>query len=180
VDTPKNVRVQFLSEDEFEAIIVGHDGYLSTHGLTHIRRIDLSHNGRSLAGEDTLAAIERSDEQIFEKALDRSNLQGISFQIRFHLHPDVDAALDMGGTAISMALKSGEIWVFRHDGTAKLSLEPSIYMEKGRISPRATKQMVLSGVAVEYATRIRWTLAKAQETPNAVRDLLRDEGTEPT
>lgn len=180
VDTPKDVRVQFLSEDEFEAIIVGHDGYLSTHGLTHIRRIDLSHNGRSLAGEDTLAAIERPDEQIFEKALDRSNLQGISFQIRFHLHPDVDAALDMGGTAISMALKSGEIWVFRHDGTAKLSLEPSIYMEKGRISPRATKQMVLSGVAVEYATRIRWTLAKAQETPNAVRDLQRDEGTEPT
>ena len=177
IDTPKDVRVQFLKEDDFEGIIAGYDGYISTHGLTHIRRIDLSHSGRSLAGEDTLAAIEKSDEKQFEKALDRSKLQGIAYQIRFHLHPDVDAELDMGGTAVSMALKSGEIWVFRHDGTARLSVDASVYLEKGRIKPRATKQVVLSGVTVEYATRIRWTLAKAQETPNAVRDLEREDST---
>ncbi len=79
-----------------------------------------------------------------------------------------------------MALKSGEIWVFRHDGKAKLSLEPSVYMEKGRLKPRATKQVVLTGVAVEYATRICWTLAKAQDTPNSVRDLGRDDSAELT
>ncbi len=180
VDTPKDVRVQFLSEDEFAGIIVGHDGYLPTHGVTHIRRLDLSHNGRSLAGEDTLAAIEPADEKLFEKALDRTKLQGVAYQIRFHLHPDVDAELDLGGTAISMALKSGEIWVFRHDGRARLLLEPSVYLEKGRLKPRATKQVVLTAVTVEYATRIRWTLAKAQETPNAVRDLERDDSTELT
>ncbi|MGB5558877.1 MAG: heparinase II/III family protein [Paracoccaceae bacterium] len=179
-DTPSEVRVQFLTEDDFQGIIVGHDGYLPTHGLTHIRRIDLSHNGRSLAGEDTLAAIEKADEKLFERALDRTKLQGIAYQIRFHLHPDVDALLDMGGNAVSMALKSGEIWVFRHDGATRLSLEPSVYLEKGRLKPRATKQVVLSGVTVEYATRIRWTLAKAQETPDAVRDLERDNGAELT
>lgn len=172
--------MQFLTEDDFSGLIAGHDGYLSSHGLTHIRRLDLSHNGRSLAGEDTLAAIETQDEKAFDKALDRVKLQGIAFKIRFHLHPDVDTTLDMGGTAISMALKSGEVWVFRHDGNAGLSLEPSVYLEKGRLKPRATKQVVLSGVIVEYATRIRWTLAKAQETPNAVRDLERDDGADLT
>ena len=59
------------------------------------------------------------------------------FAIRFHLHPDVDATLDMGGTAVSMALRSGEIWVFRHDGAAELALEASVYLEKGRLKPRA-------------------------------------------
>ena len=47
--------------------------------------------------------------------------------------------------------------------------------EKGRLRPRATKQVVLSGRAMQYATRVRWSLAKAQETAIAVRDLVRDE-----
>ncbi len=51
----------------------------------------------------------------------------------------------MGGTAVSLALKSGEIWVFRHDGAAGLSLQPSVYLERGRLKPRAAKQIVLSG-----------------------------------
>jgi hypothetical protein len=87
----------------------------------------------------------------------------------------VDATIDMGGSAISLALKSGELWVFRHDGSLKMTLEPSVYLEKGRLKPRATKQIVLSGRAMDYATRIRWSLAKAQETPISIRDLNREE-----
>jgi hypothetical protein len=70
-----------------------------------------------------------------------------------------------------MALKSGEEWIFRHDGTAQLSLAPSVYLERGRLNPRATKQIVLSASAMDYGTRIGWTLAKAQDTPSHVRDL---------
>ena len=81
----------------------------------------------------------------------------------------------MGGAAVSMALKSGEVWVFRHDGTAELSLVPSVYLEKGRLRPRATKQVVLSWRAMDYATRIRWSLAKAHDMPISIRDLHRDE-----
>jgi len=180
VDIPHDVRVQFLNEDDSHGLVVGHDGYRHTHGLTHIRRLDLSKDGRALAAEDTLAAIEVEDEKLFDRVMDRSNLQGVGYSIRFHLHPDVLAELDMGGSAVSMVLKSGEIWVFRHDGAATLQLAPSVYLEKGRLKPRATKQVVLSGFAVEYATRIRWTLAKAHETPNAVRDLERDEALPPT
>ena len=99
----------------------------------------------------------------------------MSFALRFHLHPDVDAAIDLGGTAVSMALKSGEIWVFRHDGRTKLSLEPSVHLEKGRLQPRPALQIVLSGLAGADETRIGWTLAKAQDTPLAIRDLDRDE-----
>lgn len=174
-DAPEDVRVQYISEKGAEGAIVGHDGYRGSHGLTHIRKVELADTGRGVAGEDTLAAIETIDQGIFERVLDTSGLTGVGFKARFHLHPDVDAGLDMGGTAVSMALKSGEIWVFRHDGKAELSLEPSVYLEKGRLKVRATKQIVLSARAVDYATRIRWTLAKAHETPNAVRDLVQEE-----
>ncbi|HHS89381.1 MAG TPA: heparinase, partial [Rhodobacteraceae bacterium] len=172
---PKDVRVQFLVESGVYGLVAGHDGYLSSYGLTHIRRVEITPNGRSISGEDTLAAIEPADQKAFDAMMDRLNLQGVRFKVHFHLHPDVDAELDMGGAAVSMALKSGEIWVFRHDGTARLSLEPSVYLEKGRLKPRATKQVVLSATALEYATRIRWSLSKAQFTPDAVRDLNRDD-----
>jgi len=174
-DGPRDVRVQFLVDTGTHGLVAGHDGYLKSHGLTHIRQIEVTPNGRAITGEDTLAAIETADEKTFDRMLDRSALQGIGFKIHFHLHPDVDAELDMGGAAVSMALKSGEIWVFRHDGTTKLSIEPSVYLEKGRLKPRATKQVVLSAAALEYATRIRWSLSKAQFTPDAVRDLNRDD-----
>ena len=155
--------------------VAAHDGYLSTHGLTHIRQIDLSADGRGIAGEDTLATITRANEHQFDKVMDKRKLQGILFHVRFHLHPDVDVELDMGGAAVSMALKSGEIWVFRHDGKAKLSIDRSVYLEKGRLKPRASKQVVLSAAAMDYATRVRWTLAKAQDTPTTLRDLERDD-----
>ena len=77
----------------------------------------------------------------------------------------------MGGAAVSIALRSGELWVLRHDGQARLSLEPSVYLEKGRLLPRATKQILLTAHLQESEARIGWTLAKAQDTPLAIRDL---------
>ena len=127
-----------------------------------------------LAGLERLAATDKAKRQ-FDKALDASGLSGIPFDIRFHLHPDVDTAVDLGGAAVSMALKSGEIWVFRYSGMAELSLEPSVYLEKNRLKPRATKQVVLSVRAIEYATHVGWSLAKAQDTPASIRDLERDD-----
>lgn len=175
VDAPDDVRLEIRSTDADLGFVAGHNGYVATHGLTHVRQIDLSSDGRGIAGEDTLATITRADEAQFDRMMDKRKLQGIPFHIRFHLHPDVDVELDMGGSAVSMALKSGEIWVFRHDGRAKLSVERSVYLEKGRLKPRASKQVVLSAAAMDYATRVRWTLAKAQDTPTTLRDLERDD-----
>lgn len=175
IDGPTQVPVEHsevMGSSRFQG---GHDGFVRVYGLTHARTLDLGHDGRSLTGEDMLLAMDDGAKRRFDKAMDASVLSGVGFDIRLHLHPEVDAAVDLGGTAVSMALKSGEIWVFRHDGKYKLSLEPSVYLEKTRLKPRATKQIVLSGRAMEYATRIRWTLSKAQDTAIAIRDLNRDE-----
>ncbi|MFC2966640.1 heparinase II/III family protein [Acidimangrovimonas pyrenivorans] len=160
---------------EGTSLLVGHSGYAKTHGLTHMRRLELTPGGRALIGEDTLGAMSTEERRRFDRVMTQTKMQGVRFALRFHLHPDVDAAIDLGGTAVSLALKSGEIWVFRHDGHAQLSLDPSVYLEKGRLKPRATKQIVLSSTVMEYASQIGWTLAKAQDTPLAIRDTERDE-----
>lgn len=174
-DAPGNVPVEIGQASDGIRFQGGHDGYARTHGLTHARTLELTFDGRGVAGEDLLVALDNAAKARFDKALDAGRLQGIPFDIRFHLHPEVDATLDMGGAAISLALKSGELWVFRHDATAKMRLEPSVYLEKGRLRPRSAKQIVLSARAIDYATRIRWSLAKAQDTPISIRDVHRDE-----
>ncbi|WP_397541842.1 heparinase II/III family protein [Roseovarius salis] len=174
VSAPRRVPIEVSQAPDGLRFEGGHDGYLKEYGLTHVRKLELTFDGRGLAGEDMLLALDDADKRRFDRALDATGLGGIPYEIRFHLHPDVDVSLDMGGSAVSMALMSGEIWVLRSDGSADMSVESSVYMEKTRLKPRATKQIVLSCRAMEYATRTRWSLAKPQDSPVAVRDLGQD------
>lgn len=175
VEVPDQVWLQSDQGLEGPHVLAGHNGYGATHGMTHLRDLHLSMDGRILSGEDTLGAMSGPDRKTFERLQERTGFQGIAFDIRFHIHPDVDATLDMGGNAVSMALKSGEIWVFRHDGVGELALEPSVYLESGRLRPRAARQIILSGLVTDFACQLGWTLAKAQDTPAAIRDTLIDE-----
>ncbi len=174
-DIPQDVQCHFSSLHDGRRLELSHDGYRPTHGLTHARTLDLSTDGRGMVGEDFLTTLDDPDKQLFDRAVDASALQGVPYALRFHLHPDVDATIDLGGAAISLALKSGEIWILRHDGHAEMTLEPSVYLENGRLKPRPAQQVVLSGRTMAYATRVRWSLAKAQDTPDGVRDLVQDD-----
>jgi uncharacterized heparinase superfamily protein len=167
--------VRLLPNEDGTGLHLAHDGWSLTHGLSHVRDLFMANDGRKLSGIDKLSALNFAEKQRFEALIRDGRLEGVVFDLRFHLHPDVDARLDMGGAAVSLGLKSGEIWVFRHDGAGKLSLEPSVYLERTRLRPRPTRQIVLSGLAVDFETRLGWTLAKAQDTPLAIRDLASDE-----
>jgi uncharacterized heparinase superfamily protein len=174
VEGPKQVPIEMTHGLDAISFNGAHDGYVAKYGLTHVRELQLSLDGRELSGEDLLIAIEERHKKTFDRALEAGKLEGICTQIKLHLHPEVDANLDLGANAVSLALKSGEVWVFRHDGVAELSVEPSVYLERGRLQPSATKQVVLSRRVMEYGTRTRWSLAKAQDTALAVRDTHRE------
>lgn len=171
VDGPKLVQCNTIPTDSGRQLELSHDGYRVSHGLTHARILELSVDGRLLEGDDILTTLDATDEAAFGKALKSSVDTGVPFAIRFHLHPDVVPYLNAGGESVSLQLKSGETWVFRHDGNVSLSLSASVYLQNGRLKPRATQQVVLSGHALAYATRIRWSLAKWQDTPRFQRDL---------
>lgn len=164
IDGPSHVPFEWSESKRTQNLQAGHNGFMPATGLTHVRKLQLSFDGSTLDGEDLLIAIEPRDKKQFDAAFERTGLQGIGYEIRFHLHPDITPTVDMGGMAVSMSLANGEIWVFRHNSPAELSLELSTYFDSARIKPRKTHQIVLSHRAMEYATRVRWSLKRVVET----------------
>jgi len=174
-DAPSDVRVQQSSGLDGSTVLATHNGYSPTHGLLHVRRLDLSLDGRELLGEDTLGALSETDRITFEGLMNRTGLRGVRYDVRFHIHPEVAAEVDLGGNAVSLSLKSGEVWVFRHDGTANMAIDSSVYLEAGRLKPRATKQIVLSGTVLDYSSRVTWSFSRVQDGTRHVRDLELDD-----
>lgn len=141
-----------------ETILSGHDAWVGTHGLSHLRELYLSPDGDELRGEDTLAALDIDGQGRLEQLL--TNMpDGIGFDIRFHLHPDIDASHD--GDAVRLVLPGGEEWYFSHDLIAELRLEPSAYLESGLPEPRPSLQIVLGHRLVTHAVQIGWTFMQA-------------------
>ena len=89
--------------------------------------------------------------------------------------PDIEAEIGLGGTAVSLALKSGEVWVFRHHSDASVALDASVYLERGRLEIRATKQIVLSDIVLDYSSQVSWSLTRAQDGNKHIRDVEPDD-----
>lgn len=174
IDGPAQVDWQLSDAGAARSVALSHDGYRHTHGLLHLRSLSLERDGRLLAGEDGLAAMTTRDRDLLDRVLARVPGGAIRYQVRFHLHPDVDATLDMGGAAVSLTLRGGEVWVFRHGGEGEMRLESSVYLETGRLKPRATKQIVLSARLTDYGSAVSWSLAKPTDAPRGHRDYERD------
>jgi uncharacterized heparinase superfamily protein len=174
VGGPNLVTAHKTSGDHGSDVLASHNAYLKDYGLMHSRRLSLSQDGRVLQGEDTLSAATDAQKLAFDKHMDRIALEGVPFSIRFHLHPDVEASVDMGGNAVSLMLKNEEIWVFRPVQRVELALKRSVYLEKGRLNPRPTQQVILSSRAMEYATHVSWVLAKARDVPSHMREAGHD------
>ena len=170
------------AEDDHGARVLdmSHDGWRRSHGLIYRRRLALARDGGEIAGEEALAAETDRDVRALRAVLDRAarrrgaadgdaegategGAEGIGFAVRFHLHPRSDAALDASGLAARVTLPSGEVWTLRHDGAARLSVEPSVYFDAARLHPSPSHQIVLAGRIEETATRLRWSLARGAD-----------------
>ena len=124
VDGPSGVDRQESQMETAEGIVLSHDGWQRTHGLIHLRSLTLEQDGGLLRGEDGLAAMTERDRIKLDTLLSRlPSDRGLRYQLRFHLHPDVQAEVDMGGTAVSIQVDGEETWVFRHTSAAELTLQ---------------------------------------------------------
>jgi uncharacterized heparinase superfamily protein len=170
-DGPTRIVFDLHDSRRRQRVEAAHDGWRRSHGLTHARTLDLRPDGRALWGEDVLCTIDAGDRRAFDRARAGRPEGAIPFAIRFHLHPGVDVSGETGTGSVLLRLKSGEVWVLRAEGAEAMRLEPSVHLEPGRLAPRPTQQVVLSGRAMSYATRVRWTLSKTEDTPGALRDV---------
>ena len=138
---------------------MSHDGWRGSHGLICRRRVSLRRDGREVSGEEALVAETDRDVDALVAAAARTE-DGIGYAVRFHLHPDVEASADDAGVQARIALPSGQVWTLRHDGVARLSVEPSVFFDEAWPAPRPSRQAVLAGRIEEVATRLEWSLSR--------------------
>ncbi|MXU66482.1 heparinase [Rhodobacteraceae bacterium KN286] len=170
IRTPADVSYQRANDLTGTWIRCTHDGYVDTHGLICERRLFLSSDGRSILGEDRFTAeTPRQKARLDSRRSDKA----VRFQCHFHVHPDVTAALDLGGQAVSLKLRSEEVWILRQEG-GTLSLDASAYLDQTRLHPRATKQAVVSADLLGYGGAVTWSLRRASDGSRATRDLHLD------
>jgi len=154
------------------ALVYSHDGYAGSHGLTHVRRLELSRDGRALSGSDMLLCVDGAQRQRFgARVAAAQDGEGLRVTVRFPLHPDAVPQLDPAARCIHIALPSGEVWRLScHEGAAP-GLEPAVFLDDadaGRVRPSWHVVLICDVTAPGH--RIGWTLAKSDATPVAVRD----------
>jgi uncharacterized heparinase superfamily protein len=124
-----------------------HDGYRRRFGVIHHRRLYLADGGSDLRGEDAL-----------------EGRRGQTFQLRFHLHPDIDAASASDESAVTLRTSSGVSWRFFAVG-GTVTIEDSTYLG-ATDQPRKSRQIVVSSTTGKQGARIKWALR--QEAGTAV------------
>lgn len=134
-------------EDSRDAVLIegAHDGYVPVNGITHRRRLYLTHQGHSLRGEENLTC-----------TIGLGKPADIA--VRFHLHPKVQASLIQDGSEALLRLQGGSGWRFFHTGGA-LALEDSLYLGEGN-RPRKTKQLVIYGRMETDIAQIKWAMQR--------------------
>ncbi|MEL6980021.1 MAG: heparinase II/III family protein [Pseudomonadota bacterium] len=153
-------------------VLARHDGYFEAFGARVTRRLFLSVDGGDFRGEDSLTIAEgemRRFERRLAKAPRAQRERGLPFTARFHLHPDIAAALVADGDAVTLRLPSDEVWVMRQAGGA-LSLARSVYLGDGG-APRESQQIVATAAARDAQTQMRWAFRRVGDAESAPKDV---------
>ncbi|HEX8449395.1 MAG TPA: heparinase II/III-family protein, partial [Allosphingosinicella sp.] len=147
----KGVSEVELVRDETAGIVMveaGHDGYVRRFGLVHQRQLTLAADGRELRGQDLLTLQGR-----------RRRAEPIPYAVRFHLHPDVEAATTADGQGALLRVRGRTVWQFRCRG-GRLAIEDSLWID-GDCALRETSQLVVGGESPPDGTAIAWIFRRA-------------------
>lgn len=169
---PKHI---FRDKQMVRAVLLSHDGWVASHGLIHQRELSVIREGEEVVGIDQLLPAQNASFDIDRALAAQSRTlnkktrykvqESIPFAIRFHLHPRWDATLDVRDKSVFLQGGSGQSWLFRFEGAAKLVLEASVYLDTYSAVPIETKQIVLSGLTLGNKAQIRWIFTKIKDTP---------------
>jgi uncharacterized heparinase superfamily protein len=147
----KGVAQVELVRDETAGLVMveaSHDGYVRRFGLVHQRQLTLAADGRELRGQDLLTLQGR-----------RRRAEPIAYAVRFHLHPDVEAATTADGQGALLRVRGRTVWQFRCRG-GRLAIEDSLWID-GDCRLRETSQLVVGGESPPDGTAIAWIFRRA-------------------
>ncbi len=175
---PQGVSVERKEERNGVWLMGSHDGYVPEYGLRLTRRLFLSADGGDFRGEDTAQAHGQDGRKTLARRLaapgrrrtaGRGSDATVPMRARFHLHPQVAAAVVADGEAITLRLPHGEVWVMRQAG-GTLSLEDSVYLGKGG-DPEPTQQIVVTLGVRQDRNQIRWAFRRVGELAQLPKDI---------
>jgi uncharacterized heparinase superfamily protein len=142
---PKKVLAVRDEMDDTVALDITHYGYVLAFGYEHERILKVARNGKSVEGIDAL------------KSVNRKKRPKVPFDIRFHLHPAIDARRTVDGGAVELNLPGGQLW--RFESTHGVNVEESVYMgDRGHM--QRTRQLVVSGTTGAPNLQVNWRLLK--------------------
>jgi len=129
-----------------------HDGFESSHGIIHHRKLYLKTGGANLRGSDHLEYTGAPGE-----------IPNLAI-VRFHLHPKVTAASLANGSVLMKIRGSRSGWTFKADG-ATIDIDNSVYFEDGvrQSSQQIVLKSVISDIRTTGAHEIRWAFARSTE-----------------
>jgi uncharacterized heparinase superfamily protein len=144
VSGAREVSVERQDGPEGVALSLAHDGYLRRFRLRHQRRLSLAADGTALSGEDALRAA-------------RGTLADLSYALRFHLHPLVQAALSEDRRTVWLRLANRSVWTFEAGGLP-VGIEESIFFASPEGARRSSQIVVQATTAA--AAAIAWSFRK--------------------
>lgn len=152
------VRAVVRQSETENSIFATSTQYQQRYGLICQRQIEMALDGTSITGEDLIRARSPQDRSRFDAEFPDAAAP-CPVMTRFHLHPDVQPALALSGKAVSLTLPNDVTWVLRAD-PVPIALEPSVYFDHDRPTPRATQQIVVRTDVSGYLGRITWSLER--------------------
>jgi len=155
---PAQLAVRRMEEGDQYLLEGQHAGWRVRRGVIYRRRLYVAMNGARITGEDSLS-------RPMSDAPPATPGAPIAYEIRFHLHPDVQVVNGPDDRTVFLGLaKRQRVWRFRSE--ALLSVEDSRYW--GSEAVRKTQQLVIRGIADPGAdgsqapNRVRWALSRIE------------------
>lgn len=133
-----NIRITPESKqtEQKNLIEASHNGYIERFDCGHVRCLQLINKGSVFIGKDCL-----------------TSKQALEFNLRFHLHPSVVAALTNKSRTAIIKCSPKRVWKFSCSNKS-LSLENSVYWGNGE--GQKTQNIVISGICNIGETWLVW------------------------
>ena len=139
----KILNKNFIIEKNYWSISASHDGYNKRYGIIHERQIEFFPENNKFVGQD--------------KLLKKKNFKSSTFEIRFHLEPNVKIMKTQDGKSILIDIEN-EGWKFTAQGYT-IDLETGLYFGK-KNSFTENKNLFISGITQKENQFIKWEFEK--------------------
>ena len=139
----KILNKNFVIEKKYWNISASHDGYNKRYGVIHERQIEFFPENNKFVGQDRL--------------LKKKNFKSSTFEIRFHLEPNVKIMKTQSGKSILIDIEN-EGWKFTAQGYT-IDIETGLYFGK-KNSFTENQNLFISGITQMEDQIIKWEFEK--------------------